>query len=175
MQSPLQPSSSTGSARTLGVLGALLLICLAGFAIFYLSVLHRNSTTVITPRGCTSTNLSQGSSGICVKDAQTMVDFIETDGLNECVFTNGMPLAVDGSYNAATAQQVKSVQTWVNCYNHQEGITQTVPTNGTIDKTTWVALCTYGYQYPTQNSASSSPYTKAATTAGNNADCKSLF
>lgn len=128
---------------------------------------QRQSTTA----SCLSEQLRAGSTGNCVKDAQTMVDFVETDSLNECPFAGGKTIQPSGTYDAATAAQIKVVQTWLNCYNKQEGGNDMLPTDGVISHATWAALCTYGYQYPHQSQTGSSPYFRQTIAAGKNAGC----
>lgn len=137
-----------------------------------LAAKHFSSPTKKLPNNaCINQPLRPSSGGNCVSDAQTMVDFMESDGLNQCPFIGANPLAINGSFDANTAQQVKVVQTWLNCYNHQEGQTATIPVNGDITSPTWSSLCTYAYQYPSQSNQSSSPYLKQSIAAGKNAGC----
>jgi hypothetical protein len=112
-----------------------------------------------------------GSSGACVSDIQTMVNFMETDGLTECPFTGAKTLAITGMYDTTTQYQVKTVQTWNNCYNKQEGSSSVIAANGIVGTSTWSELCTYAYQYQKQVAESTSPYLKASVAAGKNAGC----
>jgi hypothetical protein len=121
--------------------------------------------------GCASHQFTVGSSGSCVKDIQTLVNFIETDGLTMCPFTGSQALPINGSFSVSTQNQVAVVQTWANCYNRQEGTPTTISTDGVVDSSTWSDLCTYGYQYPKQSNSGISPFLKASITAGKNAGC----
>lgn len=135
-------------------------------------ILDHHPKKVAKRTGCIAQQLSSESSGMCVRDVQTMVDYIETAGLSECPFTNGKPLDIDGIYDRTTEQQVESVQAWMNCYNKQEGSTNaSIPTNGIVNSLLWSQLCTYAYRFPLQSSSNTSPYRQAAITAGKNADC----
>jgi hypothetical protein len=96
---------------------------------------------------------------------------METDGLNQCPFTGSSILSINGSYDTNTQDQVKVVQTWLNCYNKQEGQPIVDTANGIVGTSTWSGLCTYAYQYPSQANQSSSQYLKASIAAGKNAGC----
>jgi peptidoglycan hydrolase-like protein with peptidoglycan-binding domain len=120
---------------------------------------------------CTSKQFTLGSSGNCVDDIQTMVNFMETDGLTQCPFTGSSTLSVNGSYDTNTQSQVKVVQSWLNCYNQQEGEAGTSSVNGVVGTSTWSGLCTYAFQYPSQANQSTSPYLKLSIAAGKNAGC----
>lgn len=143
-------------------------ILLAGLLIFKHSPATTNKTS---SKLCINQQLAIGSSGKCVSDAQTMIDFMESDGLNQCPFIGANPLTINGNYDSVTIAQVKVVQTWLNCYNHQEGQTATFPVNGDITSSTWSGLCTYAYQYPSQSNQSSSSYLNQSIAAGKNAGC----
>jgi hypothetical protein len=130
-----------------------------------------NSKTVVYANGCVAEEFSEQSSGLCVKDIQTMVDFMETDSLNECVFIGAESVGISGIYNAPTKQQVQTVQTWANCYNKQEGEPGIINVNGAVGPATWSELCTYAYKYPYQTNSSTSPYFKESIIAGKNAGC----
>jgi hypothetical protein len=130
-----------------------------------------NMTPVAQSNSCISRQLSIGSSGNCVRDVQTMVNFLETDGLTECAFIGAQQLSVSGTFDAATQQQIKTVQTWINCYNKQEGNPLNTPANGTVGTATWSGICTYAYLYPKQSGQGPSPYLKASIAAGKDAGC----
>lgn len=120
---------------------------------------------------CVGRMFNIGSSGHCVSDIQTIVNYMEHSGLTQCPFADGAELTVDGTYDAETSAQVKSVQQWASCYAKQEGFSSNVPQTGAVEKTTWDELCTYGYTDPLHSSA-----TKAGTTiaAGKDAGCSQL-
>ena len=68
---------------------------------------------------CKGTNYSQGSSGQCVKDIQTLVNALEKTSL-----------AVDGSFGPMTAQAVKSFQ-----------LSRGGAQDGVVGPATWSLLC----------------------------------
>jgi hypothetical protein len=120
---------------------------------------------------CISQSFDIGSSGSCVTDIQSMVNFFETDNFNECAFTGAQTLDINGDFNNATKSQVMVVQKWLNCYNKQEGAPGTINANGIVGSSTWSNFCTYAYSYPKQAGQSSSPYFKDSLAAGKNAGC----
>jgi len=135
-------------------------------------LLHAHHPSKAPPQtGCVAQRFTVGSSGACVRDIQTMVNYMETAGLSECPFTDGKPLNINGTYDGTTKQQVQSVQTWINCYNKQEGSNTSIPTDGTIGSSTWPQLCSYAYRFPSQSNSSTSPYCAEAIAAGKNAGC----
>lgn len=137
-------------------------------------VFTRQAAAPTKPAGgdsCTAKQFAPGSSGNCVSDIQTMINFMETDGLTQCPFTGSSSLSVSGSYDASTQNQVKVVQSWLNCYNRQEGESGSVSVNGVVGSATWSGLCTYAFQYPSQANQSVSPYLKLSIAAGKNAGC----
>jgi hypothetical protein len=146
-----------------------LLVVIAGV---YL-LIHRGPTSMkqTTAHGCVSQQFNVGDSGGCVADIQTLIDFIETDGLTMCPFSGSQQLAINGDFDAATQEQVKIVQAWGNCYNSQEGVSTRISTNGLVDSPTWSELCTYGYQYPKQSNSGVSPFLQRSIQAGANAGC----
>jgi hypothetical protein len=150
---------------------AILIIVIVGVCLaFFKSQAATGSVSRIN-NGCIGKHFGSGSSGTCVSDIQTMVNFTETDNLNQCPFTGSKPLDINGSYEASTQAQVRVIQTWFNCYNKQEGQPIVIGVTGIVNKPTWSDLCTYAYQYPSQNSQSSSPYRKSSIAAGKNAGC----
>lgn len=120
---------------------------------------------------CTSRQFSFGSSGTCVSDIQTMIDFMESGGFTQCPFTGGSKLAIDGAYDSTTQAQVKVVQTWMNCYNKQEGVASSLTVDGSVDVPTWTDLCNFSYEFPKNSSNNTSPYSSASITAGKDAGC----
>lgn len=124
-----------------------------------------------TKYGCTTQQFAVGSSGKCVKDIQTMVDYMETAGLNECPFEGTKILTITGAYNKETANQVRSVQQWIHCYSAQEESQTNVSVNGKVDAATWQLLCSFGFRFPSQSNSSTSSYRQSALSAGKNAGC----
>jgi hypothetical protein len=120
---------------------------------------------------CAGQSFASGSTGTCVTDIQTLVNYMEHSGLTECPFTGGALLDVNGTYDTATTTQIRSVQEWSNCYAKQEGFTSNVKITGTVDKATWGELCTYGYTDPLHTSATSATNTIAT---GKDAGCAEL-
>jgi hypothetical protein len=120
---------------------------------------------------CNAKQFGPGSSGSCVSDIQTMVNFMETDELTECPFAGAQTLSPSGSYDKTTQAEVKVVQTWLNCYDREEGTPKTLSANGTVGSATWYELCTFAYEYPQRANSSPSPYWQAAQVAGKNAGC----
>lgn len=151
------------------VLGILILA--VGVTIIILLTKRTSPLQLTSGNSCKNQQLSVGSLGSCVSDLQTMVDFMETDGLNQCPFTGSSVLATDGSYDASTEEQVKVVQTWFDCYSEQEGLPATVIANGTTTTSTWSELCIYAYSYPSKSGSSPSSYLKSSIAAGKNAGC----
>jgi hypothetical protein len=135
---------------------------------------HKSAKTAAALTGCVTRTLAQGSSGSCVKDVQTFVNFVETDDLSECPFTGGKTINESGMFDSSTARQVAIVQTWLNCYNRQEGEAAVVNSNGIVAPATWSQLCNYAYRFPSQSSSRVSPYAKASIAAGKNAGCAEL-
>jgi peptidoglycan hydrolase-like protein with peptidoglycan-binding domain len=120
---------------------------------------------------CVGQTFTPGSSGHCVSDIQTLLNYVEHSGLTECPFTGGATLTVSGTYDTATASQVRSVQGWSDCYAKQEGFTSNVKVTGNVDTATWGELCAYGYIDPLHTSASGA---SAAIASGKDADCAAL-
>lgn len=120
---------------------------------------------------CVGQGFATGSSGHCVRDIQTLVNYMEHSGLTECPFSSGATLTVSSTYDSATATQVKSVQQWSSCYAKQEGFTSNVQQTGKVDKTTWGELCTYAYTDPLHTSATGAT---SSIAAGKDAGCAQL-
>jgi hypothetical protein len=149
-----------------------LVIILVVIAIFAFK--HKTATTRTagaTTTGCRAQTFTTGSSGACVKDIQTMTNYMETAALTECPFTGGQTLPISGDYDSTTAAQVKVVQTWASCYYRQEGMSLAIASNGIVDNNTWTELCDFAYSSPKNSHASTSPYTQASIAAGKNAHC----
>lgn len=168
--------SHTNSQRPQKVrLVVILIVCFIVIGLMIAGVVafrHHQTAPVVTKKGCVTQSLSVGSNGTCVADVKAMIDYIETSGLNECPFTNGDVIPVNDTYDEATLQQVKVVQTWINCYNKQEGSTQSIAVSGSVDNTTWLVLCSYGYRFPKQSQSTTSVYHAAAIQAGQAAGCE---
>jgi hypothetical protein len=148
----------------------LIVVVAVGVFIFF----GRKSVTPskqVGSNSCIAKQFALGSSGNCVSDIQTMINFMETDGLTQCPFTGSSTLSVSQSYDVSTENQVKVVQSWLNCYNQQEGESGSSAANGTVGPSTWSELCTYAFQYPSQATQSTSPYLKSSIAAGKNAGC----
>ncbi len=139
----------------------------------YVTISHfRDNLTDNSPKDtCTTRQFSIGSTGNCVSDIQTMVNFIETDDLTQCSFTGAQQVPITGTYNNATATQVSVVQTWMNCYGSEEGSATRISINGIVNPAVWPDLCTYGYQFPKGVGQSTSPYLHSSLLAGKNAGC----
>jgi hypothetical protein len=169
-------SGSTGSIVVIAVL-AVLGLAVVSFAVF--KMLPANKSTAGTAgtaskaagTGCVTQTLVPGSSGHCVSDIQNLINFMETGGLTQCPFPQAARLTVSGTYDTATQTQVAAVQSWVNCYNKEEGNSAALSTSGTTDPATWSQLCVYGYRLPGQAGQSQSPYFQAAQAAGKDAGC----
>lgn len=121
--------------------------------------------------GCVSQTFGSGSSGHCVGDIQTLVNYMEHSGLTECQFDGGAQLVLSSVYDNATVVQVKSVQGWSDCYAKQEGFTSNVQQTGTVDRVTWGELCTYGYTNPSRTGAAGSA---SSVAAGKDAGCAQM-
>ena len=152
------------------VIPILTLLILIAIGFGWYEVTH-HTTKAIAKTGCTTEQLSEGSSGSCVSDIQTMVNYMETAGLNECAFPNAKLLTVNGTYDNATRQQVQSVQSWYQCYTSQEDSQTNVTASGTVDPATWHFFCSYAYQFPSQSSSNTSPFRLASIAAGKKAGC----
>ena len=157
------------------VLIALAVIVIGAVLLVFLSRNHsaaKPSSSASTLSGqCVGQTFTSGSGGHCVSDIQTLVNYMEHSGLTECPFTGGATLVVSGSYDTATASQIRSVQGWSDCYAKQEGFTSNVIVTGNVDKATWGELCAYSYADPLHTSASGA---SAAIAAGKDADCAAL-
>lgn len=161
------------TAIFIAVLVVILVIGIVGFLLIHKKPHPAAMSTVKT--GCVSQQYTVGSSGSCVSDIQNLVNFIETNGLTECVFNGGQRLTVSGTYDTTTQTQVAVLQEWENCYNHQEGSPVTIGTSGNVNTATWSELCTYGYEYPSKSGSTISPYRQAGLAAGKAAGCAELF
>jgi hypothetical protein len=163
--------------------GGYIRIALLGIAIVVIAVValilihHKHDTSASSKQAtnlqsyCVGQTFANGSSGHCVSDIQTIINYMEHSGLTQCPFVNGAKITVDSTYDADTITQVNAVQRWASCYAKQEGFTSNVPQNGTVGKATWGELCTYGYTDPMRSEA-----TKTGTTiaAGKDAGCERL-
>lgn len=134
-------------------------------------VISHNPSSSVSQSGCIAKRFSVGSSGQCVKDIQTMVNYVETAGLNECPFVDAKTLPVSGNYDQATARQVTSVQNWQRCYSSQEGSQTNILATGTVNTRTWHLLCSYAYLFPSKSNSHTSPYRQETIAAGKNAGC----
>jgi hypothetical protein len=148
----------------------LVLVAIVG-GIFLLNHDKTTPTTSTALTGCRAQTLQVGDSGNCVKDIQTMTNYMETADLTECPFTGSQTLPISGTYDSATEAQVKTVQTWASCYYKQEGMNLSISDSGAVDNDTWTELCDFAYTSPKQSDASTSPYTQASLAAGKNAHC----
>ena len=158
--------------RTWIYVGVAVVIVAAASSFFYLNRNHKVAKSVAKLNGyCVGESLNSTSSGHCVSDAQTIINYMEHSGLTQCEFVGGAELTVSGTYDSATSTQVKSVQDWANCYARQEGFTSIVKETGDVDRPTWGELCTYGYTDPLHSSASGATGTIAA---GKDAGCAQL-
>jgi hypothetical protein len=120
---------------------------------------------------CVGQNFTAGSSGFCVTDIQILANYMEHSGLSECPFNDSSVMTVTGTYDQTTADHIKSIQKWSECYAAQEGFKSNVQQTGSVDQPTWGELCTFGYTDPKQRSASDAT---TAIAAGNNAGCAVL-
>ena len=150
-------------------------VLVVGFIGYRLLSANKGSTSATTSSsaktGCVAQTVKVSDSGHCVSDVQNLVNMMETSSLPNCPFPNVARLTVSGTYDSATQTQVSAAQTWVNCYNKEEGNSSTLPTDGTTDPATWSQLCVYGYRLPGQAGQSSSPYFSAAQASGKDAGC----
>jgi hypothetical protein len=156
---------------------AIILILVIGTILFIMNKNH--SSTTPTPiahySGCIAEQLNVGTTGSCVGDAQTMVDYMQTGGLTECPFSGGSLLPITGNFDETTKAQVQVVEKWENCYNKQEGSSVTISTSGIINTTAWSELCTYAYHYPLQSNSTVSSYRQKSLVAGKDAGCNEFF
>lgn len=150
-----------------------MLVAVACVGLFY----HKHTTAKTATHNaemskyCIGQNFSTGSSGNCVSDIQTLTNYMEHSGLTECTFDGGATLTVSGNYDQTTADQVKTVQKWSQCYATQEGFKSNVNQTGSVDRPTWGELCTFGYTDPSQSKAADAA---ASIAAGNDAGCAQL-
>jgi hypothetical protein len=171
----MQQARKTGGYIELIIVVVIVFIVL-GLGLIYLDRHYYSKTN--TPSGtkdlssyCVGKTFASGASGNCVSDIQTLINYMENSGLTQCPFDGGAPLTVNGTFDSITTAQVKSVQGWASCYATQEGFTTNVIQNGTVDKTTWGELCTYGYTNPSHSGASGAT---SAIAAGKDAGCAQL-
>ena len=134
-------------------------------------VISHSPSSSISHSGCVAKQFNVGSSGQCVQDIQTMVNYMETAGLNECPFASAKILSVSGNYDQATAQQITSVQNWERCYSKQEGSQSNILATGIVNTQTWHLLCSYAYLFPSKSKSYTSPYRQESIAAGKNAGC----
>jgi hypothetical protein len=150
---------------------AVFLIAVA-ISFFFFHRTHKVEKSIAKLTGyCVGADLTSGSSGHCVSDVQTIINYMEHSGLTQCEFVGGANLTINGNYDTTTSAQVKSVQDWADCYATQEGFTSNVKDTGVVDRPTWGELCTYGYTDPIHSSASGAGGTIAA---GKDAGCAQL-
>lgn len=122
---------------------------------------------------CVNQVLRSGSQGDCVKNAQALINLMQTNKLIEaCPFTGGKQLALNGQFDADTEAQAKVVQTWVNCYNEEERLSERLNGQGVIDADTWTSLCTYGYTFPKRTNQGPADILQAGLAAGQAAGCR---
>jgi len=170
MQRPLNKLGL--SVKAFAIVAALVIVGVGAFLLLdhkHTEKVKANNT--ILSNYCVGQTLSVGSSGHCVDDVQTLVNYMEHSGLTECTFDNGATIAVDGTFASSTATQVKSAQEWSECYAKQEGFTSNVKTTDNVDKSTWGLLCTYGYSDPLHTTAAGAA---TAIAAGKDAGCGEL-
>lgn len=171
LQPPITPNKPKKNALMFVGLGLLLLAIIIGLVLIISYPSKKAPAQSASANVCINKTIQQGASGNCVADVQTMINFLETDNLNECSFKGGESLTVNSNYDTLTAQQVEVVQNWLNCYNKQEGAPSNITTNGIVNPSTWSDICTYAYVYPKQAGQSSSPYYKESISAGKDAGC----
>jgi hypothetical protein len=166
---------SRGSAYIPIIIAAVLVVVIVIGVFLFLNRNHSatksSSQSAVTRNACVGQDFADGSSGHCVRDVQTLVNYMEHSGLTECPFSGGATLTVSGTYDSATATQVKSVQQWSSCYAKQEGFNSNVQQTGEVDKTTWGELCTYAYTDPLHTSANGAA---SSIAAGKDAGCAQL-
>lgn len=107
-----------GSALVISAVVVLIIVAVAGA---FFAIGHKSSSA---NSGCTSTTLTSGSTGACVRDAQTLANW-RAYGIEGTKYT-----PVTGTFDTATESTVKLAQT-----NSRLTVT------GKVDKTTWSALC----------------------------------
>jgi hypothetical protein len=164
--------------KTLSTVGFVILVVLAIGVVY--NIIHKKSAST-SPKsslsskatGCVSQQFNVGSSGHCVNDIQTMVNYIETAGLIQCPFPGAAQQPATGTYDATTQTQVKVVQSWFNCYNKEEGVTTMIDVDGMVGPSTWPELCMYGYKFPALAKQNPSPYFQQTLAAGKDAGCAS--
>lgn len=152
---------------------AALVVVVATLLLFFHkhTVMKTAAHTAAMGKYCVGQNLSIGSSGHCVSDIQTLVNFMERGGLTECKFDGSATLAVNGTFDEATKTQIMSIQNWADCYATQEGFKSNVKQTGSVDQSTWGELCTFGYSDPMQSDTANAA---ASIAAGTDAACPRL-
>ena len=131
---------------------------------------------------CVSRNFRAGSSGPCVKYAQTMLNNVNynvhnmgTQVWEYSVF--GSALAVDGSYGRKTTAAVKSYQSFNNKWRGPYRLPQTLTVDGATGPRTWKSLCSAGKYINTHNDSGLMPnwsYFNSGYKAGVAAGCRSI-
>jgi len=166
---------SNGLTTTMKALIISAIIVVIGAGAFFIFNHHKattdNTGSVASGNYCAGRTFTSGSSGNCISDIQTLVNYMEHSGLTECPFTGGATLTVSGTFDSATATQVKSIQGWSECYARQEGFTSNVKQTSQVDMPTWGLLCTYSYTDPLHTAATGA---SEAITAGKDAGCAQL-
>lgn len=157
------------------ILVLILIVALTGTYLLHQNRQQSAKNQVSIRTGCIAQTFNVGASGSCVRDIQTMVNFIETDGMTECPFIGSQQLTLNGNYDNLTKNQIQVIQQWENCYNKQEGSTLIVNDNGIVSTPTWSELCTYAYLYPSRSGSSVSSYRQASLAAGKDANCSQLL
>ena len=156
--------------RIIMLIIAVLLLGLIAF-----TLLNRNHTAAKAATNltgyCVGSSLTTNSSGHCVSDIQTMINYMEHSGLTQCPFEHSAVLAINGTYDSTMAAQVTSIQHWATCYASQEGFTSNIKETGVVDRATWGELCAYGYTDPIRSSTVGAT---ASIAAGKDAGCAQL-
>lgn len=169
--------SVKGSKKFSYLLAVAIIIFLVTIAAIALLFFSRPSVKPLaySAKGCVARVFSEGSSGHCVSDIQTLINAMKTGGYTECSFQDAASLPVSGSFSESTKTQVESVQKWFNCYTSQEGQQGRVAVSGQVNRSTWGELCSYGYLDPQRSSNHTSPFYSRALIAGRDADCSSIL
>lgn len=160
------------SRKSLWVIVALLAVVVIAVAI-YLSRGRGSAPAAPDSSACVNQVLRTGSQGECVKDAQALINLMQTNKLIEaCPFTGGKELALNGQFDTDTEAQTKVIQSWVNCYNEEERLSERLNGQGVVDKDTWTSLCTYGYTFPKRTNQGPAELLRAGLEAGQSAGCQ---
>lgn len=177
MLSAMQAKRTTGGYIQIIYLAIVVIIVAATVSVVLIRHHDPTKQPADLSRYCVGRTFARGDSGGCVRDVQTLVQYVYAnfDELPTCKsYIDGAvaySLKTTGTYNYADESVVQILQSWAQCYAHQEGFSTNVKMTGSVNMATWGELCTYGYTDPSHNGVSGAA---ASIAAGKDAGCAKL-